>query len=278
MLKQRIITALIAALVILGTLLLFPPVTFNLLIAAIICYGAWEWSRLAGLRNPIARLLYVLLMGFLLWLVALLFGGDTGADSVTAKRLLLSGVLWWLIALSLIVSYPRTEHYWHSVYMRGLMGLLVLIPAWTALLALLSLESGRDWLLILVAVVVLADIGAYFSGKRFGRRKLAWRVSPGKTLEGLAGALLVNLLFALLLVNLLELGRGLSLILLVMLTVAASVVGDLLESMVKRSCGVKDSGAILPGHGGVLDRIDSITAALPVFTFALLLQGGDFLL
>lgn len=261
----------------LGALLLLPPGPLKLLIAAIICYGAWEWSRLAGLCQRWARLLYVLLVGLSLWGAALLLKSDVGIDPGTAKQLLLSGVLWWLIALSLIVSYPRTAHYWQSVYMRGLMGLLVLVPAWTALLTLMSLTSGRDWLLFLIAVVVLADVGAFFSGKCFGRRKLAQQVSPGKTLEGVAGALLINLALALLLViGRLAPGQGLSLILLVMLTVIASVVGDLLESMVKRSSGVKDSGAILPGHGGVLDRIDSLTAALPVFTFTLLLQGSEF--
>lgn len=278
MLKARVLTALVVIALLLSALLLLSPVNFCLLVAVIVCYGAWEWSDLAGLRGGVLRGLYVLLVAILLWGVAQLLGfRGPVIDHQVARSLMFSALLWWLIALALIGSYPRTESFWYPTLVRALMGLCVLVPAWAAVVVLLNGSAGRQLLITVVALVVVADTGAYFSGRRFGRHKLAASVSPGKTLEGVAGGLVASLLLAGLLAGLLANWFGqlhwVWVLGLAAATALASVVGDLLESMVKRSRGVKDSGAILPGHGGVLDRIDSLTAALPVFTFVLLLTG-----
>ena len=153
-------------------------------------------------------------------------------------------------------------------------GYLVLIPAWLSIVLLLQ-HAGPAYVLLLMLLVWGADIGAYFSGRRFGRNKLAPRVSPGKTWEGLIGALLVSIIISLVAFEFLEISSILhtNLLILCLVMVLISILGDLVESMFKRMADVKDSGGLLPGHGGVLDRIDSLTAAAPVFTLGLYLLG-----
>jgi phosphatidate cytidylyltransferase len=150
---------------------------------------------------------------------------------------------------------------------------VVLLPAWIGL-AYLRLDQAGSWLILyVIALVACADIGAYFAGRAFGRHKMAPAVSPGKTLEGLAGGITAVALFALL-ISAIALPAAISpsaFLLLSMATALASVLGDLVESMVKRHRGVKDSGTLLPGHGGVLDRIDSLAAAIPVFAFGMVI-------
>ena len=159
--------------------------------------------------------------------------------------------------------------------MLSLMGLLVLVPAWLAAVFLLSYAHGKAMLVFMVILVAGADIGAYFAGRRFGHNKLAPKVSPGKTWEGVMGGQLAVISLAVIVYLALGLSR-ITLLAAVAIAVcgaAASVVGDLVESMVKRHCGVKDSGTLLPGHGGLLDRIDGMTAAAPVFSLGLILAG-----
>lgn len=153
------------------------------------------------------------------------------------------------------------------------MGLFVLLPAWSALSWLVTIDSGRWLVFIVILTVVSADIGAFFAGRAFGRHKLAAQVSPGKTLEGCVGGLLLALVVISLTIFLSPFSHqlGWQWLLIALATVATSILGDLLESMVKRHRGVKDSGTILPGHGGILDRIDSLTAALPTFALLYLL-------
>ena len=176
-----------------------------------------------------------------------------------------------------VKGYPASGALWGNMAMRSLMGLLILAPAWLAAVYLLSFARGGMLMVAMVLIVVTADIGAYFSGKSFGKHKLAPAVSPAKTWEGFWGGVLACLLLSLVGWYLLPVQKqhiGLfSVVTVVLITGVASVIGDLTVSMVKRQSGIKDSGNILPGHGGVLDRLDSLAAAAPVFALGLLMVG-----
>jgi phosphatidate cytidylyltransferase len=267
MLKQRIITALVLLPFALGGFFLLDGGLFALFIGAVVSLGAWEWARLAGLTAQFQRVAYALLVAMLLLGLYLL--------PALAPWLLSLGVIWWVFATFLVLGYPATSRYWNGVSIKLLMGLLILLPAWQGLV-LIKQWPEANWLILAVMVLVWgADIGAYFSGRRFGKRKLAPQVSPGKSWEGVFGGLLTTLLICLG-VAIYRDWSFFSVLLGMFGTVAVvmiSVVGDLTESMFKRQSGVKDSSNLLPGHGGVLDRIDSLTAAIPVFAALLWLAG-----
>ena len=267
MLKQRIITALIMLPIALGGFFLLQGGWFALFIAAIVCVGAWEWARLAGLEVQPLRLAYA--AG-----VALLLLGLYQLPQL-AGLLLTAAVLWWLAAIGLVLGYPGSSRAWQALPVRLLIGLLILLPAWQGLLLLKQWPQGNSLILAVMVLVWSADIGAYFSGKRFGRRKLALQVSPGKSWEGLYGGLACSLLLTLLVGLYRDWDAAELLVALIgaALVVLISVVGDLTESMFKRQAGIKDSSNLLPGHGGVLDRIDSLTAAVPMFAVLLWLHG-----
>ena len=263
MLKQRILTALILAPLALAGVFLLPPAGFAVFIGLVIMLGGWEWGNLAGFEQTGARIGFALLTGFFCWLVA----------DLPVVWVLGVAAVWWVVALWLVKGYPASAHYCENRFVRLLMGLLTLVPAWFSLVQLKDMERG-GWLIFMVLVMVwAADCGAYFAGRAFGKTKLARNVSPKKTLEGgVGGILLAVLIFAgVALWNDYTFARGLALLLLTVLTVLVSILGDLWESMLKRERGIKDSSDLLPGHGGVLDRIDSLTAAVPVFTLALVL-------
>lgn len=268
MLMQRILTGMVLLWLVLAVILWLPPLWFKVCMGGVIVIGAWEWTRLAGLQGQGTRLAYVALVIVALPLLQ--------AQPEAQRRLLLAaGCLWWVYAYFLVRRYPALSKLWDQRWLPALAGLFVLLPGWTALLTLRAAEQYQVLLLLLLAMVAAADIGAYFCGKAFGKHKLAPQVSPNKTWEGFAGGMGASCLVALAIVAGTGLAGSLSLgvvvkIVAVALSVAViSVVGDLFESMVKRRAGVKDSGSLLPGHGGVLDRIDSITAALPLFTVTL---------
>ncbi|MEB0213323.1 phosphatidate cytidylyltransferase, partial [Pseudomonas sp. AB6] len=221
------------------------------------------WARLAGFTAQVARIIYAALIAALLWLMYVL--------PDLAPWVLGAAVLWWLLATFLVLTFPETSRHWSSAACKLVIGLLILLPAWQGLVLIKQWELG-NWLILSVMVLVWgADIGAYFSGKAFGKRKLAAKVSPGKSWEGLFGGLLASLLIT----TVVGIFRGWSGsqfalgLLGAAVVVLISVVGDLTESMFKRQSGVKDSSNLLPGHGGVLDRIDSLTAAIPVFAVLL---------
>lgn len=277
MLKQRVVTALILAAVFLLALLWLPEPLFCAFAATVTLIGAWEWGNLAGLRHYGVRVLYLLASAAVIVVAAGYVGlwqspWSGGASSLAFRNLLVAGCLWWALALLWVQSYPASALLWRSRPVRALMGLAVLVPAWAGLCWLRLQPGGIGLLLLLVAVVASADIGGYFSGRRWGRHKLAARVSPGKTREGFAGGVLANVLLAVV-VGLLWQGSVLFWLAVIVPTSLVSVLGDLLESMVKRERGLKDSSALLPGHGGVLDRVDSLTSAAPVFALALLAGG-----
>lgn len=274
-LKQRIATALVLGGILIAALVLLPLPGLAALFGTVVAIASWEWTGLAGYRHPVLR------VGYALAVIAAMIGlyvyCELGASPRMDHLQSLFGLacLWWAIALLWIMSYPASAAIWGHSLMLGLMGLLVLLPAWLAAVFLLSYHNGTLMLLAMVILVVGADVGAYFSGHRFGRTKLSVRVSPGKSWEGVVGGQLVCISLALAV----HAGLGLTQISLpgaiaiAVTGAAASVVGDLLESMVKRHRGVKDSGTLLPGHGGFLDRIDGITAAAPVFALGLVLAG-----
>ncbi|WP_028696806.1 phosphatidate cytidylyltransferase [Pseudomonas cremoricolorata] len=268
MLKQRIITALILLPVALCGFFLLDGAAFALFIGLVVTLGAWEWARLAGLIAQPLRIAYAAVVAGALMLLYLM--------QDLAPWVLGASVIWWALATWLVLTYPRSSELWASAACRLLIGLLVLLPAWQGLLLLKHWPEG-NWLILAVMLLVwAADIGAYFSGRAFGKRKLAPQVSPGKSWEGVYGGLAVSLLITLgvALYRDWSVGSLLLGLLGAAVVVMASVVGDLTESMFKRREGIKDSSNLLPGHGGVLDRIDSLTAAIPMF--AVLLWAAEW--
>ncbi|WP_263141453.1 phosphatidate cytidylyltransferase [Pseudomonas sp. RIT-PI-AD] len=267
MLKQRVITALVLLPIALAGFFWLDGIAFALFIGLVVTLGAWEWARLAGLAAQPARVAYAVLVALLLALIH--------AQPALAPWLLVAGLCWWLVAILLVLGYPASSRFWGGLPGKAFIGLLILLPAWQGLVLLKQWPLANGLILAVMVLVWAADIGAYFSGKAFGRRKLAPAVSPGKSWEGMIGGLLTSLLITAAVgfyrdwsVGQFVLGLGGAAV-----VVAISVVGDLTESMFKRSSGVKDSSNLLPGHGGVLDRIDSLTAAIPVFAMLLWLAG-----
>jgi phosphatidate cytidylyltransferase len=275
MLKQRIITGVILAVSLIGAVLSLPLAQLALALGSVVAIAAWEWSALAGYRAVWARLTYAAVG--CLGMLALYNYCQLGAVPVLehVQPFLGLGCLWWAIALLWVKGFPASAALWGGKPMLSLMGMLVLLPAWLSVVYLLNYDDGRSLLLAMIIVVACADIGAYFSGKRWGRRKLAVEVSPGKSWEGFWGGLSACILMAMIVAygfQPSQLSVG-ALFAIVIFTALASVLGDLVESMVKRHRGVKDSGVLLPGHGGFCDRIDGITAAAPVFGLGLILAG-----
>ena len=274
MLRQRIITALILLpLAILGILKLDSEY-FALVLGGIILVGGTEWCRMAGIANKLQQLLFLTLLLLALWLSWL------NIDNRQFIELLLWAALaWWLLALVWVLSYPKGANLWYgNLYIRIFAGLLLLLPTWVALVNLqaqqLPLQHGPERVLFLMVLIWIADSGAFFSGRKFGRNKLAPRVSPGKSWEGVIGGAIASVLAAWLIIENFSLGLSFNATAAAgyVLIILFSVLGDLTESMYKRRAGIKDSGSILPGHGGILDRIDSLTSAAPIFLLALI-QG-----
>jgi phosphatidate cytidylyltransferase len=188
-------------------------------------------------------------------------------------------LFWWLTAIVWVLTYPKTASRWSHPWVLSVIGLFVLIPAWLAVVGLHGNgESGPYFVIYLLSLIWVADSSAYFGGRRWGKRKLASAVSPGKTWEGAISAIIFSIFYALLAAYLFDIqgNQWLVFVVLSQVTVVFSIFGDLTESMFKRHAGIKDSGAIIPGHGGILDRIDSVVAAAPVFVVGVWLGGFDF--
>lgn len=275
MLKQRIITAICIFALFLITLLSASPVIFTAFVGLVLMVSAWEWSNLSGFKYYWQRILYALIFLVLLAAASLYLGilSEASIDNHKARSLFLSSGLWWAIALLWVQGYPSSAVLWGSRWVRAIIGLLVLIPGGVSLVFLHGQPQGHWLILLVVLIVATADTGAYFAGKAFGRRKLAKNVSPGKSWEGVWGGLISCILLALLVALVTGWSAWTTLLAIIVPTALVSVLGDLLESMVKRHRGLKDSGYILPGHGGVMDRIDGLTAAAPIFALAIILSG-----
>ncbi|MEW6444463.1 MAG: phosphatidate cytidylyltransferase [Pseudomonadota bacterium] len=266
MLKQRILTALVLAGLFLPALFLLPRTGFAVLIGLLVLLTAREWAGLAGLRG-VARLLFAAV-------VTAVGAALLMADGTRGWVLGGGALLWGVLSLRLLFA-ERAPEWVHAPLFKLSLAPLVLWPAWFALDALHTVPQGAWWALAPFMLVWVADSAAYFAGRAFGRRKLAPSISPGKTVEGVLGALVAVALagwaahqfppYALM-----PLFPWLGLLL---VTTLISVMGDLHESQLKREAGVKDSGTLLPGHGGLFDRVDSLLAAAPVMAFGLMLLG-----
>ncbi len=266
MLKQRILTAAIAIPLFVAALFYFPLGWLIVLFGLFIAAAAWEWASLAGIRRLFARMSYVV---SILLLGAVLIYGVLHEPSPIVS-LLAAAMLWWVWALVELVSRREiNKGMFAAMSGRAAGGFLVLVPLWVAAVYLLAADTERPRaLLFLLALVWTADTAAYFTGSVMGRTKLAPHVSPGKTVEGVVGGVIGVVLLAWLCGTMVwkyEVGLLMRWIGLAAVTALFSVVGDLTESKLKRVAGVKDSGRLFPGHGGVLDRIDALTAAAPVF-------------
>jgi len=270
MLKTRILTAVVLIPLVLLALFGLGTRGWGLVALAIVVIAAGEWAGLASFRPPFAILFVaaVLLIG-----ATLLFAGvaDFTDEKGWPDALLVSvcgttTLFWLFIAPMWLYSGWRVT----SAPVLALLGWLLLLATWVAVVQVRA--RGPGLLLALMAIVWIADTAAYFAGRRFGRHKLAPSISPGKTWEGVAGAMIAVAAYALVLLALAESGglvhsvtpaAAAAWIVLALLLASLSIVGDLFESHLKRQRGVKDSGRLLPGHGGVLDRIDALIAAMP---------------
>ena len=258
MLIARIITGVLFGVAISAAILFAPSTVTAGVLALLWLAGVWEWGAFAKLP-AVGRIGYTVLFGAAM-AVGLLWLGDQGLGA-----LLVAALVWWLFALVLVVQYPRS----FSPVFVALAGIVVLLPSW-ALLVRLHREGalGAELAFTLLLIVWAADVGAYAFGRLLGRTKLAPAVSPGKTWEGVTGGLITAGLAAAVAAGWLGLPTT-RLVALGVATALISVLGDLTQSMFKRNVGLKDSGKLLPGHGGVLDRIDSLTAAVPAFVVGL---------
>lgn len=257
--RQRIVTAVLALLVLLVVLFVVAPIATRIAIGGLMLVGAWEWSGFLGTSGIAIRIVYVALIGAMLVAVSL-------APATYTELLLMVSMAWWLAALIWTFFFPTPI----PTVIRWFAGAIVLVPLFVALMFLYDIEPTV--LLFALLIVWVADSGAYFAGKNFGRVKLAPRISPGKTWEGVIGGLAAVVL--LIVGGSFWIDTNLMVFVPFCLAVAAvSIVGDLTVSMFKRTAGVKDSGTLFPGHGGVLDRIDSVSAAAPLFALGLSWSG-----
>ena len=269
MTKTRVIAALVLTPFAIAAILLLSTPWLMALAAVIFLVGLWEWLRLTDIDDTLAR--SALLVLNLALMVAIVWASrtDQGFSYVLLQIMVVVGVVWWLLAGLWLKHYGfASDHDTHARVFKLAAGTLAIIPAWCAIGVIHGGQPyGHRWLFVALAIVWAADSGAYFAGRHYGRRKLAPRISPNKTVEGLAGGLLCGLAVALAFAPLAgaTLAQLPAVALVALVAVAFSVVGDLFESLLKRHVGAKDSGDLIPGHGGILDRIDGVIAALPVF-------------
>lgn len=260
---SRVLTAVLLLAVFVPAVLWAPAWLWATLVAGVVGMAAWEWARLSHFPTLAARIYAALLALCALTLPQVLVEDWPAFQTA----LILLAVAFWLFAAPLWLLGR-----WHAEqpFVRAAVGVVLLLPTWAALLTLHA--CGPAVLLGVMAIVWIADTAAYFAGRHFGRRKLAPAISPGKTWEGVAGALVALALYAAALSAVVAMPL-LSLFLMVSALLYVSILGDLFESWIKRVSGMKDSGDVLPGHGGVLDRIDALTSTLPVAAGMLIWLG-----
>ena len=264
MLRTRVVTALLLVAGLALILFALPPLAAVLAFAAIAALAAWEWGGLMGQEQP-ARVMYAFVLLLFCWQL-------TVAAAEIVPVLLGIAAAFWILVVPLWFRFKWTLA--GNDFFGYLLGALVILPTWAAMVALNAVST---WLLLAaMALVWVADISAYFAGRTFGKHKLAPTISPGKTWEGVAGAVVGVLIYGGIVLNFSSLAGKLPLawpllVLMLGLLTAVSVMGDLFESLLKRQAGIKDSSNLLPGHGGVLDRIDALTSTLPLAALILYL-------
>jgi phosphatidate cytidylyltransferase len=270
MTSTRIIAALVMAPLAIAAILLLPTPWLVALVALVFLMGMWEWFKLAEIDDTLSRT--ILLVANLVLMVLLVWA--SAGSMVLFQIVTLIGAAWWCAALLWLRFFNfASDHETYARVFKLAAGTLAILPAWCALgLIHASEPNGHRWLLAALSVVWAADSGAYFAGRQFGgrwfgSRKLAPRISPNKTLEGLLGGLAAGVVAGLGFAWLagLTLPQVPAFVLVAIAAVLFSVVGDLFESLLKRHVGAKDSGNMIPGHGGILDRLDGVLAALPIF-------------
>ena len=261
MLKQRVLTAIVLVAVLLGVMLGLPPIATVWLVTVLVLIGAWEWAGFIGHATPATRAAFTMTVAAAL--VACLWFYSSSSQFVPV--VLGVALAWWLVAFLWVCLAPARVH----PLLAALAGLLALVPCWLALVYVTFTTQSTHWVLFTLALVWAADTGAFFTGRWLGRVPLAPRVSPRKTWEGVIGGMVVSALVAWLAASYVFRVNVGQFVLMCVGVAALSIVGDLTESMLKRAVGLKDSGSVFPGHGGMLDRIDSVTAAAPALVFAL---------
>jgi len=271
MLKQRVLTALVLAPMMIVGIFFLSPTYFSYFIMLIAALASWEWAKLSGFTSNVIRVGYavvIVLFGY----ITLRYGHDVQSLTWTLRL----AVLWWVLALICVLSYPKTQVFWQGKITRLFIGLFAIVPMWVGLVMLKKMGDNANYYLVwLMFLVWGADSGAYFAGRQFGRTKLAEKVSPKKTWEGVYGGMLTAMLFSVVAAYLLfditnyTVMDWTLLIVMSAVIVFISVVGDLFESLLKRRENLKDSSQLLPGHGGVMDRVDSLLAAVPFFVLFL---------
>lgn len=270
--QRRIITATVLIPIVLTSVIYLDTPVFAALSAGFVSLGAWEWSRMCGYRTIMGR-------GIFLCVVLLACtAGYLFRETLLAQIVIIEAILWWLVCPCLIFTYRQGSGGVLDIRLvKAFLGVQALVPAWLGLVLIHSSPLDGVYLLLFLLVMIwVADSAAYFTGRKWGRTKLAREVSPGKSWEGVLGALVATALFSAMaaLFNHMQYIELFIFLFICLITVSASILGDLMESMVKRHSGLKDSGALLPGHGGILDRIDSLTAATPVFLAGVWLLRG----
>lgn len=272
MLIHRILTALILIPLVIIALFFAPLSIFSYLMIAVCGMAAWEWTNFLAITKPLNKIVFTFFVVMLLSLVYLIPNTEL-IKYILFNYIICLSIIWWLVALLLVIGYPKSAKYWsNSLVIKLLFAFFTLVPFFISMIELRSINytlntyTGAVWLLYVFVVVWATDTGAYFVGRTLGKRKLAAKVSPGKTIEGFLGgvgsAILISIFVYL--TGYFQLSFT-AFILSSLLAILVSVLGDLTESMFKREAGIKDSGNLIPGHGGILDRIDSLTAAVPMF-------------
>ncbi|WP_430459729.1 phosphatidate cytidylyltransferase [Thalassolituus sp. LLYu03] len=276
MFKERVLTALVLAPIMIVGIFFLPLKQFAIFIAAIATIGAWEWANIAGYQKNWSRILYAFVVFACLYVSARFLR----EHEEYLVYYLAAGTLWWIVAFALVKQYPGGTDVWAARPIRALLGLCVLVPMWVGFMHLKQQPHSSLLIIYVMLIVWGADTGAYFAGRKWGKSKLAPHVSPGKSWAGFWGGLVTTLVVAAVFgwsidtfVDPMSTRDALVFVAITVITMVISVLGDLVESMMKRHRGIKDSSSLLPGHGGVLDRIDSMAAAVPVFAFFMLVMN-----